>query len=724
MVGFFPFHVGLDYNRSKIYIVLFVMSEKSVERFQKKVETIKSELDEIKKSTEASDLEKKKQDIDKKIYAATEAIDDELSELKKDSDTNKEAISKLEELKKTLDSFAPELSNLKKEVLDTNTKDTKEATKEEGKPSLFAKIFYWWIIGKLAGNIPIVGDSIKDWADGKLKESGEEAQKEKEKTKDDKPWFWSKAFKRIGGAALVGGAIALGSKASSSEGGFWNTLKGRFSSDKTEQPQTPTDPVAPESATPNPETNPSQTPETPLDTPSTTDVVDWPLNEEDSKATETVKQLYNSGHSSLYILFRMYQLGFVPKYDWVWKGSSVWWKIWYIANWWPFVKILDKMGSMRKNLTYWMNDAITQNKEFVIKSKLEVIKTNPWLQSVYDQRIHKLSQMQKDIASNSFNLDSFEKAYSTEIKEFSTRDPQKLKTQLQEKFTNLTEIQKDIKVIDQDISKMKQDAKLKLDELDKKAKLDPKNVNKYKLEAKNLISDYNQKILLAEKQMGIRTSGLKTTDQIDFLSKKNASFGKLVKINWWVAKYFESTKIGKKVNGAGKFMVGAAVLSLLAKGVSDNTADSWKTVGLQASDLAMGMVPFAWGIYDLTTSITWEWFAGSLSTTDRWIRWVAWGTSVILDTVWAITAWTWVGGVAWFGWSAAIKAWSRSIVIWTKVVKWLKTVEKVAETVQLWYKLATFWYLGYVFSEEMKPIAVGLFDAIDHKTESDVTLSV
>lgn len=142
MVGFFPFHVGLDYNRSKIYIVLFVMSEKSVERFQKKVETIKSELDEIKKSTEASDIEKKKQDIDKKIYAATEAIDDELSELKKDSDTNKEAITKLEELKKTLDSFAPELSNLKKEVLDTNTKDTKEVTKEEGKPSLFAKIFY------------------------------------------------------------------------------------------------------------------------------------------------------------------------------------------------------------------------------------------------------------------------------------------------------------------------------------------------------------------------------------------------------------------------------------------------------------------------------------------------------------------------------------------------------------------------------------------------------
>gem|GEM_PF-4229630 len=142
MVGFFPFHVGLDYNRSIVYIVLFLMSEKSVERFQKKVETIKSELDEIKKSTEASDIEKKKQDIDKKIYAATEAIDDELSELKKDSDTNKEAITKLEELKKTLDSFAPELSNLKKEVLDTNTKDTKEVTKEEGKPSLFAKIFY------------------------------------------------------------------------------------------------------------------------------------------------------------------------------------------------------------------------------------------------------------------------------------------------------------------------------------------------------------------------------------------------------------------------------------------------------------------------------------------------------------------------------------------------------------------------------------------------------
>jgi hypothetical protein len=34
---------------------------------------------------------------------------------------------------------------------------------------------------------------------------------------------------------LVGGAIALGSKASSSEGGFWNTIKGRFSSDAKEE---------------------------------------------------------------------------------------------------------------------------------------------------------------------------------------------------------------------------------------------------------------------------------------------------------------------------------------------------------------------------------------------------------------------------------------------------------------------------------------------------------
>ncbi|MDR3168623.1 MAG: hypothetical protein LBU27_02485 [Candidatus Peribacteria bacterium] len=43
------------------------------------------------------------------------------------------------------------------------------------------------------------------------------------------------------------------------------------------------------------------------------------------------------------------------------------------------------------------------------------------------------------------------------------------------------------------------------------------------------------------------------------------------------------------------------------------------------------MVPFAGGAYDVWTSITGEGIAGQLSTTDRVIRGVVGGVSIILD---------------------------------------------------------------------------------------------
>ena len=717
MVGFFPFHVGLDYNKYIVYIYTCIMSEKTLEHFQQKVDTIKWELDKIKKETTDSDLEKKKTDIDKKIFAANEAIDDELSDLKKNADKNKSLIAKLEELKKTLATFAPELANLKKEVLDTITKESKE----EWKPSLFAKIVYGGILWNVASKIPLIWDSLKEWADGKLKESAEDNLKEKAKPEHEKSGFWSNAWKWIGGAALLGGAVAIANKSSWSTGSFWDTVKSWFSSDKKEETQSSTPSVTPTPETPQ-DWKPL-TPETPWENNSTTEVANAPLTEEEQKANETVKELYNAGHSYLYIVFRMYQLGFVPKYDWAWKGASVMWKIWYLANMGPFVKILDKMWPMRKNFNYWMNDAITKNREVLIKAKLEVIKTSPWLQSVYDQRINSLSQMQKDIASNSYNPRDFEKKYSAEIKEFSTRDPQKLKTQLQEKFTNLSEVKKDIKNLESNISKLKSEAQKKLQDLNTKAKNYPKDLKKYKAEANKVIAEYNLQIAQAEKQMGIRSSWLSTQEQITSLSKESPYFKKLIDINGGVSKYFDSTRLGKGVAKTWKFMIWVSVVSLLTKWISDNTAQWWAEVGLQGADLALWMVPYG-GVYDVSTAISGKWFAGQLSTTDRWIRWVVGWASLVLDLAWTITSVTWIGAVAGLGGSAVLKWLGRSVVAIPKAVKIMKVAKTTAEVIQTGYKLWSFWYLGYVFYDETKPIVVSLFETIDHKTESDIPLTI
>jgi hypothetical protein len=61
--------------------------------------------------------------------------------------------------------------------------------------------------------------------------------------------------------------------------------------------------------------------------------------------------------------------------------------------------------------------------------------------------------------------------------------------------------EQDIKVLEKDIDKLKNEAKAQLDDLEKKAKADPKQKAKFQAEAKKIVGEYNKKIIEAEQKI-------------------------------------------------------------------------------------------------------------------------------------------------------------------------------------------------------------------------------
>lgn len=708
MVGFFAFHVGLDYNRSIVYIVLFVMSEKSVERFQKKVETIKSELDEIKKSTEASDIEKKKQDIDKKIYAATEAIDDELSELKKDSDTNKEAITKLEELKKTLGTFTPELADLKKEVLDTKQKEPKE----EGNPSLFAKIFYGGILWKLASKIPLIGDSIKDWADGKLKESAEENHKEQSDPSKEKSGFWSNAWKWIWGAALVGGAVAIWSKVSSSEGGFWNTIKGRFSSDKKNETQEDTQSTTPEELPVSSSDQPSQEQTSPsVDVP----VVDQEqaAQSPEEKADQEVQTMRSQWMSELYILMRMFELGYVPKVPYPKHGNKLTKWLWVVDG-----GPLQKLWTMKS----WLMASLKYSKDSIIKQKLTVLTKNPSLASVLDKQFAELVEMEKFLNTNNPDAKAFKKRFmgpDAKIKfEHIGKDPATIKNALETKANHLTNIEKNIKDLDKQITDIQKNAQAKLTEYDNLAKQhinDPKKLAEIRKQSQQYIKEYNAKVSAAQRLLLEDISKVPSKADLARLSVDAPSLSGLLKTNGGVDAFFTKITSSKISKTAGKVWLAIIVSKIVVWGVGD-ISKQWfltKETGLDVVDLWAGLVPVAGWIYDVTMAIRGKDLNGrDMRWWERWVRWWVGAASTVVDL---------------FTFGAGGTAMRAASKIWLKTV--VKATEKAAiKTTVKWLQVGmhavSFGFLGYAISQEIIPVVIDVAKTADHKTESDIQLSI
>jgi hypothetical protein len=165
-------------------------------------------------------------------------------------------------------------------------------------------------------------------------------------------------------------------------------------------------------------------------------------------------------------------------------------------------------------------------------------------------------------------------------------------------------------------------------------------------------------------------------------------------------------------------MIGWTVIMLLSKWVEWATDETWKQVWLEAADLWTGLIPFAWWIYDITTSITWKWIAWNLSTTDRIIRGSVGAVSLVLDVAWLFT----------FGAGNAASVWvktlSRAWIATAKTVKIVKVAKLVSEVGSTAMKVWTYGFLWYTAYEVSKPYAVQWYERVDKKRIDDVPLTI
>lgn len=643
----------------------------NIEKYQKRATSIKETLTELKNHV-SEDNESKQKEAYNELDSLKKEIDEELVDLKNDSESDKDEIKKLEEIIVNLNSFQRELDDLKNNI----------SSKEENRdaPGFLASIFYWGIIGKWLWSLPLIWDSIKNRADKKLQNSWNQREKTKEKW-----WFWSKLRWFAKWTAIATWWFRLVKKI------FWWLWKKENNEEKDNKnpennPEDPNQNIESDSEitnstiiTQDPEKNPEVEQQEKIKTDASVENLESPQD-----GDQEVERLKIEGYSDLFILIRMYELWFIPRTNFEKRRwGSLRSKTKRVFEWWR----LDKLWDIRWNFKDRLLQNIKLSKEGITRLRLESI-NNPDIVKNLDTEINKLTEMEKDINNGKIKkFEDFHKKYWKEIINSEKMFKNKILT-----WNTLSEAKVEIKKIDQEIKKLQNEAKIKLSELDQKAKNNPKDLKKIQWEAKAMVNGYNKKILELEKQTWIKMSSLRPTE-LAKLAEQSTTVSKLMKINNGIDKYMERSKLGK-------FAIWATVIWIVLKWAWWNSSETWKTVWLEAADLWACMVPFAWWVYDIATAIKWESLSGKLSKKDRIVRWVIGWVSVVLDVAGLFTFWA--GNAA----SAALK-W---IVKWSnKVSKVVKVAKTISEAGKLWMKIGTYWFLWYTAYEMSRPIVVELY---------------
>ncbi len=709
------------------------ITPKQIERFEKRVKTIEDHLAEIKKQVGSNKIEKEKDRISEDIFLVKEEISEHLDELKKDVNKNKNEIKKLEELSKKMESFSGELDSLKVEILKEDKKD-----KKEWEPSFFANVFYGWLIANTLGNIPLIGKSIKSWTEKKLEASAKDVEDEKS-GKKKKPGFLKRAWNTIFWSWVASWALWIGRKILPDEwmkeAKSWLPWTDEAKAKKEEKEKYENKEENKNSEEENKEEIDQEQSlsvaldekeNQSLDTQNEVPSEDVELSEEEEKINEEVERMYSEWYSELYILMKMYGMGFVPKFNMqTWRWNTLGWKVSYIMWWWPFTKILDKSAKIRADIKNRIIQSIWINRDIAIQLKIEALaKDIPDLAADFDKKSNKLIDVLDDFEKGKIKtLDDLHKSHPEIVKEFWDKKYLKsqndylesMKVKSQAEFDRMANIESDLKTTDQELKKIKTEAENKLKELNKNAeKADAKQKKKLQAEAKKIVDDYNKKATYLEKKTGLQLSHMNPTE-VQRLAKIGV-VDNLMKFNGKVDKF-----MNRKVS---RFMIWFSLFSLAsdyAKGEKD-IKDIWLEVG----DIWIGMVPFAGWAYDVWTSISWKGIAWELSTWDRWLRWVVWWASLVLDVAWLFT----------FGaWNAASAALKASMKGWTAVAKTVKTVKTVdkatdigktvvkwAEVVMTWSKVLWLGFLWYNLVAWAKPHVVDFGEWIDKKLTSDVEI--
>lgn len=716
----------------------------NIEKLQQENQAIKAELDALKAITEMTEKEKKKSELESRIQKAKQEAQAEYQQ-----ESNQNTCEKIKAEQEKLETFSLELNVLGKEMaqgtLTSSTQEDKIKTTENANPSE-EKPWIWastknfvseqwnnvwdrekwkeesgknalrtaWFLATGVGAIALAYKGIKKifWSDEEkeAQEVSEDKQKEAENA-PKKKMSWRKKWLYIAGGALGLGRMLnkfLWSKDAKSEddGGLKAKQQNQDSSwwednqDKVESKE---------------ENSQDENWETTNDLGENKEKL--LLTHEEQEATQTAKKMYSEGYMDWYILIKMYQMGFVPKFNMhTWKGNSLKGKFLYIAEWGPFTKILDKGSAVRKDVMLYLKGSLAYGQQKLLKMKTKVIAKGDFeLSKQIDRKANILAELHQDLETGKItslkDIESNPK-YKAQIEEFSKIKFKNIEWKVQLHFDE--EMKKldsaELKKMESELNDMQKKAKSNLKELNNKAKADPKQKAKFQAEAKNLIKNYNKKCIEIEQKFWIQLSKA-THAEILQLQKESPMVGKIMKANNGIDNFLKKSK-------AGKFMVGAGVLSLLYNWASGKT--SREQVGLEAADLGVWFVPFAGGAYDVWTSITGEGIAGELSSTDRWIRGIAWGASVVLDVAGLFTFGA--GNAA----SAGLKWLAKSATATTKTMKVLnktgKTIKTTAEVVSTGVKVAGFSFLWYSLVGEITPFAINLYENIDKKMVDDISI--
>lgn len=719
----------------------------NIEKLQQESQAIKEELDVLKVMAQSSEKEKKRSELESRIQRAKQEIQ---TEYQQKLDQNVREKIKTEQEK--LETFSSELSTLWNEVnsantisLDQGNQDkldrTSSVLQEQGEKGIWSttKDFVseqwkdirdkekwkeeWWknalrTAGFLAtgvGAVALVYKGIKALlgSDAGIQdqENSDDVQKNKEKSAK-KETSWRKKWLYIAGGALgLGWLINQFSIESKDENQNNQSLK---LSKKDQNSDWWSVENNEEKGGPSKNISDNQKGETVGDVSRDSE---WELTPQEQEATEKAQKMYSEGYMDWYILLKMYQMGFVPKFNMqTWRGNSLKEKFLYIAEWGPFTKILDKGSVARKDLINYLKGTLAYGRDELFKKKAEVItKGDLELSKQIDKKANILAELHQDLENGKItSLKDIEwnTKYKAQIEEFGKIKFKNFKWKVELQFDETMKKleNSEFKTMESELQEMQKKLKSNLAELDKKAQADPKQKAKLQSEAKALVKNYNKKCIEIEQKFWIQLSKA-TSSEILQLQKHSPMVSKIMKVNNGVDNFLKKSK-------AWKFMVGAGVLTLLINGTSGKT--SRKQVGLEAADLGTWFIPFAGGAYDVWTSITGEGIAGELSTTDRWVRGVAGGASVVLDVV----------GLFTFGAGNVLSAGLKWLTKWTTAItKTVKTANKVgktvkttAEVVNTAVKVAGFGFLWYSLVQDVKPLAVNLYETADKKLIDDISI--
>lgn len=150
---------------------------------------------------------------------------------------------------------------------------------------------------------------------------------------------------------------------------------------------------------------------------------DEALSPEEQEATEIAQKMYSEGYMDWYILLKMYQMGFVPKFNTeTWRGNGLKGKFRYLAEGGPFTKGLDKMSNFRADILSYLKGSMVYGREEMLKMQTEAVaKGNVELAQQLDAKANLLAELHQDLEKGNIKslkeLEAYPK-YKAQLDEF------------------------------------------------------------------------------------------------------------------------------------------------------------------------------------------------------------------------------------------------------------------------------------------------------------------